>query len=163
MLVELPRLGSYLHSLFLADYRNGRFVVGKSPSLPALVLLNRFGPVPPGALFLLFFQQNCSDGHKEKIEDEQLRALPVRRANVALKNGVSEGKHHGKNQNRKNLPQLVTGGKPQTDDQEGKSCPPDNHFRQSNRLSQITYFPRKGGEQEIYQSNRNGAQGTFGS
>src|SRR6185369_10439411 len=59
------------------------------------------------AVLSLLFNQDEPDRDKYKIKDQQLRPLPVRRSYVSLEDRISNRKHRGKNQNRRNLPQAI--------------------------------------------------------
>jgi hypothetical protein len=101
------------------------------------------------AVFPSLFHQDKTDCHKHKIEDENLRALAIGRADVALKDGIGEGEHRRKNQNRRNLSQPKLNRKPESQHQHRKRSPPDEHLRQRYHLPEACQLPRKRGEEEI--------------
>jgi hypothetical protein len=59
------------------------------------------------ALFAPLFDQHETHGHKNKIEDQQLGALPVSCTHVALHDRIGEGEQAGKNYDRRNLSQAM--------------------------------------------------------
>src|SRR5207237_9314120 len=53
--------------------------------------------------------------------------------------------------------------KPKAEYQQREGCPPDQHLRESDRLAQGAHFPRKWGEQKIYDPKRDCLNSSFGS
>src|ERR1700682_6492800 len=54
-----------------------------------------FGESLPRLLFSLLLHQDESNGHEDKIKDQQLRPLPVRSADVSLEDRISKSKQRG--------------------------------------------------------------------
>src|ERR1044071_8371853 len=64
----------------------------------------------PFLVLVSLFQQDEADGHENKVEDQKLRALAIGRADVALKNGISNRQHTDENQNRQHLTKTILDG-----------------------------------------------------
>src|SRR6266849_6197844 len=67
---------------------------------------------PPRDLFSLVSHKNESNGHKDKVEDQQLRALAICRADISLKNRIGQRKQCCEDQYGRNLSQLVLNCEP---------------------------------------------------
>src|SRR2546421_12441662 len=61
----------------------------------------------PLALLTALSEQDIADGGKDKIEDQQLRSLPIRRAHIALKDRVGQRQHGREQQDRQGLSQPI--------------------------------------------------------
>src|SRR6185369_6181709 len=64
---------------------------------------NNSGLPRPSPVLGLLLQQNKTDGDKNEIENQQLSALAISRADVSLEDRISDGKHRGENQNGRDL------------------------------------------------------------